>query len=815
MQRYICVHGHFYQPPRENPWLDVVELQESAAPFHDWNERISAECYGPNTASRILDQDRRIIDIVNNYSKISFNFGPTLLSWMENHQPEIYEQILQADALSQERFSGHGAAMAQVYNHMIMPLASTRDKYTQVIWGIEDFKKRFKRFPEGMWLPETAVDTETLEILAEWGIAFTLLSPHQAQRIRGLQDKEWVDVVDGSIDPTRAYVCRLPSGRSINLFFYDGAVSQDIAFGGLLESGETFAERLNGTFVEEREWPQLVHVATDGETYGHHHRLGDMALAYCLYHLEEQQLARITLYGEYLEWYPPEWVVEIKENTSWSCAHGVERWRDDCGCNSGMKPRWSQGWRKPLREAVDFLRDTLHPCYEQAAENLLIRPWEARNDYIHVLLDRSQDNMEAFLARNTNRTLNSDEQKKIFKLLEMQKNTMLSSTSCGWFFDEISGIETTQVLRYAARALQLAGDYLEQDLEEDFLSHLDRAHSNLPRFANGRQVYQAFVKPASLDFLFIGSHYALSSLFEEDLEDIHIYCYRAENIHYTDYQVGHLKLAVGQTRIVSRITWDEARLSFAAVYLGDHNANCGIREDMSDDSFEAMHQEIKSVFDLGDIPEIIRTMDHHFEHHSYTLWHLFKDEQQKVISEILRASLQEVQTIYRQTVEHHSHFLNFLTEIRAPLPRTLLVAAETVVNADLKKIFEQDLPDIEALDHLINEEVKRWDIQLDTSEIGFKASWKIDALMEQLADDSENVELLELIARLLEIIYPLQLDLNLWKSQNILFVLGQEQYPQQLEKAEQGEETATEWASQYRRLAEYLHVSPAAGRTEA
>ncbi len=806
MQCYICVHGHFYQPPRENPWLDEVELQESAAPFHDWNERISAECYGPNTASRILDQDRRIIDIVNNYSRISFNFGPTLLSWMEDHQPDIYEQILQADALSQERFSGHGAAMAQVYNHMIMPLATTRDKYTQVIWGIEDFKKRFKRFPEGMWLPETAVDIETLEILAEMGIAFTLLSPHQADQIRDPEAEDWQDVSDGSIDPTRAYVCRLPSGKSIALFFYDGPVSQDIAFGGLLDSGEVFAERLKGTFFSERDWPQLVHVATDGETYGHHHHLGDMALAYCLYHLEEMELARITLYGEYLDWFPPQWEVRIKENTSWSCAHGVERWRGDCGCNSGMKPRWSQSWRKPLREAVDFLRDSLHSLYEQEADGLLIRPWEARDDYIQVLLERTRENMEAFLARNTNRALSSEEQKKIFKLLEMQKNTMLSSTSCGWFFDEISGIETTQVMRYAARALQLARECTREDFEPDFLDFLDQARSNLPRFSSGREVYEAFVKPASLDFLFIGSHFALSSLFEEELEDIHIYCYRVENIRYTDYQVGHLKLAVGEIRIVSKITWDEARVSFAAVYLGDHNANCGIREGMDDEAFDRMHHELKAVFDLGDIPEIVRTMDQHFEHHSYTLWHLFKDEQQKVISEILRSSLQEVQTIYRQTVEHHSHFLNFLTEIRAPLPRTLMVAAETVVNADLKELLEQDIPDAEALERLIKEEVKRWDIQLDAAEIGYKASWKIEGLMERLAEDPHNIPLLEQIAGLLEILYPLQLELKLWKAQNILFHLGQEQYPRQAEKVEQGDAPASEWVKHFRRLAEYLQV---------
>ncbi|MFW6054509.1 MAG: DUF3536 domain-containing protein [Thermodesulfobacteriota bacterium] len=807
MQRYICVHGHFYQPPRENPWLEEVELQESASPFHDWNERISAECYGPNTASRILDQDRRIVDIVNNYSKISFNFGPTLLSWMEKHQPDIHDQIVEADALSREHFSGHGAAMAQVYNHMIMPLASTRDKYTQVIWGIEDFRHRFNRFPEGMWLPETAVNTESLEILAELGIVFTILSPYQAKRVKPLNEEDWEEVSGGNIDPTRAYLCRLPSGRSINLFFYDGFISQDIAFGGLLESGEDFAARLNNAFSAERDWSQLVHVATDGETYGHHHRLGDMALAYCLYHLEQKELARITIYGEYLELHPPKWEAQIAENSSWSCAHGVERWRDDCGCHSGMRPRWNQAWRKPLRQAVDFLSTSLDPLFEKEAGRFLRRPWQARDEYIQILLDRSPESMESFLSVHGKGPLIHDEKRKALKLLEMQRHTMLSSTSCGWFFDEISGIETTQVMRYAARALQLAGDCLGKDFEQDFLVFLDQAGSNLPRFRSGREVYQAFVKPASLDFLFIGSHYALSSLFEKELEDIHIYCYRAENLSYQSDQVGQLKLAVGRTRIVSEITWDETQVSFAAVYLGDHNANCGISEYMSDEAFDLMHREIKPVFELGDIPEIIRTMDKHFEDHSYTLWHLFKDEQQKVVKEILRSSLQEMLTAYRQIVDHHSHFLNFLTEIRAPLPIPLKVAAEVVINADLIDIFEQDLPDCEALERLIDDQLKKWDIEPEKAELGYKASWKINSLMEQLRREPDNGELLKLIKELLEITASLQLDLNLWKAQNSFFFLAQEQYPLQSDKAGHEDEQASRWLDLFQSLSEHLRIS--------
>ncbi|HET8916453.1 MAG TPA: glycoside hydrolase, partial [Candidatus Binatia bacterium] len=359
MKRYICIHGHFYQPPRENPWLESVELQDSAYPYHDWNERVTAECYAPNSVSRILDGDNQIIQLVNNYSKISFNFGPTLLAWLEAKAPDVYDAILEADRESQKNFSGHGSALAQVYNHMILPLANARDRRTQILWGIRDFQRRFKRLPEGMWLPETAVDIESLEILAELGIRFTILAPHQADRVRPIGGRVWHDVSGSRIDPTQAYEQRLPSGRKIALFFYDGPIARAVAFEGLLSSGEHLANRLVGAFDDGRNRPQLVHIATDGESYGHHHRFGDMALAYALNTIESNQLAQLTNYGEYLERHLPTHQVEIIEKTSWSCFHGIDRWWSNCGCNSGGRPGWNQEWRTPLRGALDTLRDSL------------------------------------------------------------------------------------------------------------------------------------------------------------------------------------------------------------------------------------------------------------------------------------------------------------------------------------------------------------------------------------------------------------------------------------------------------------------------
>ncbi len=808
MKRYICVHAHFYQPPRENPWLEEVELQDSAFPFHDWNERITSECYAPNTASRILDHDRRIVDIVNNYSKISFNFGPTLLSWLERHQPEIYQQIQKADQLSQELFSGHGSALAQVYNHMIMPLASNQDKYTQVIWGIRDFQYRFNRFPEGMWLPETAVDIDTLEILSEQGILFTILAPHQANRIRKIGTEEWEDVSNGSIDPTRAYFCKLPSGRSINIFFYDGPISQDIAFGGLLESGEAMAERLVGAFYEQREWPQLVNIATDGETYGHHHRMGDMALAYCLYRIKQYELAELTIYGEYLENHPPECEVEIIEDTSWSCFHGIERWRENCGCHSGLNPGWSQEWRRPLRNALDQLRDTLNPLFEEEAGKLLHNARKTRNEYINVILNRSNENIDNFLAQQSPKKLSDQEKVHLLKLLEMQRHAMLMYTSCGWFFDEISGIESTQILRYAARAIQLAEELFNTSLEKEFIKHLEQAPSNIRQLKNGKNVYYQFVKPASLDFLFVGSHYALSSLFEEELGNIHIYCYKAENEIYDQIRAGNMKLGIGRTRIISDITWDETKVSFAAVYLGDHNANCGIREHMDPQDFEQMQQEITEVFSLGDIPEIIRTMDKHFETHNYTLWHLFKDEQQKVLNEILQSSLEELETNFRQILDQHYTFMNFLTEVRAPLPKALSTVAETIINSDLREIFDQEDLDLEKLKRLIDD-ANRWDIPLNLKELGYKAGWKIDYLMEKLRDRPEEVSLLQQVEGALEILAPIGLDLNLWKAQNILFELIKKHFKYKQDKADKDDSQAQTFIALLNKLGEHLRVKVA------
>src|ERR1700722_8392438 len=412
--RYVCVHGHFYQPPRENPWLETVEIQDSAAPYHDWNDRITAECYAPNGASRITNKQNEIIRIMNNYARMSFNFGPTLLSWLADKAPRTYRMIVDADKVSAQHYSGHGSAIAQVYNHIIMPLASKRDALTQIRWGIADFEHRFHRRPEGMWLAETAVNRSVLDLMAQEGIKFTILAPVQCARVRRLDppagtaskpnldpvaaaaapaEEPWVQTPNANVDPTRPYLVKLDEGRSIAVFFYDGPTSRAIAFEGLLNSGENFANRLIADFhppsPEAPNAAQLSPVATDGESYGHHHKHGEMALSYAMHTIEDGQQARLTNYGEFLEKFPPTWQAEVVEDTSWSCAHGVERWRSNCGCNSGGKPGWNQEWRAPLREALDYLRDATAPLAEQLAQPLLKNLWVARDAYIQVILDRT------------------------------------------------------------------------------------------------------------------------------------------------------------------------------------------------------------------------------------------------------------------------------------------------------------------------------------------------------------------------------------------------------------------------------------------
>ncbi len=763
--RTVCIHGHFYQPPRENPWLEEVELQDSAAPYHDWNDRITAECYEPNTAARILDSRGRIQRIVSNYARISFNFGPTLLSWLQRHQRGTYEAILEADRLSRQRFSGHGSALAQAYNHLIMPLASRRDKQTQIRWGMVDFRHRFGRDPEGMWLPETAVDLESLELLAEAGIRFTLLAPHQAARVRRIGEERWQEVPSAGIDPRRAYLCPLPSGKSIALFFYDGPMAQEVAFGDLLRSGHALSARLLGTLGEGSE-PQLAHVATDGETYGHHHRFGEMALAYCLDQIEGDRKASLTIYGEYLERFPPAQEVEIREKTSWSCAHGVERWRSDCGCRIGGSRGGSQAWRAPLRETLDWLRDRLLPLYEKSMAPLLADPWKARDEYIEVILDRSPAKVEKFLRRQAGRELSPEESVRALRLLEMQRQALLMYTSCGWFFDDVSGIETVQVLGYASRALQLADEAAGVSLEAEFLTRLERAKSNFPKWTDGARVYRELVTPMRLDLPRVAAHHAIASEFAAGTHRDQMYCYRAENLYYEQVPAGRLKLSLGRVRVHSEVTWNEGDFSFAVLHLGGHHVTAGVRAFAGEEVFAAMSKEVRGAFERSDIPGVIRLLDRHFGEQIFSLWHLFKDEQRKILEQLMARSLEEIESLFEGVYQDHYPLLRFLREIRMPVPRTLALPVEQVVHSRMRRLLEdRSLHPVRLRE--VAEEVERLDIALERPLLGFLAGRQLSGQIEKLLKAPENLALLMTVNETLVTLTRLDLRPNLWRAQNL------------------------------------------------
>lgn len=807
--RYICIHGHFYQPPRENPWLEAVETQDSASPYHDWNERITAECYGPNASSRILDADERIVKIVNNYASISFNFGPTLLSWLEYREPDTYAAILDADRVSRERFAGHGSAMAQAYNHMILPLANARDQQTQVWWGIRDFEYRFGRKPEAMWLPETAVDVASLEALAAQGIVFTILEPHQALRWRKIGDDAWVEN-GGAIDPTMPYRCNLPSGRSIDIFFYDGAISRAVAFERLLARGENLAHRLLGAFVEGRAHPQLVNIATDGETYGHHHRYGDMALAYALDYIDEQKLSRIANYGQFLADTPPTHEVQIVERTAWSCDHSLGRWERDCGCSTGGDSGWNQQWRAPLRAALDWLRDQCIAIFETRGAELLRDPWGARDDYIEVVLDRSEDNVERFLARHAAGHDVSDTAKiTTLELLEMQRNAMLMYTSCGWFFNDLSGIETVQVLHYATRVIQLAEKVSGRGLENEFLERIASARSNLPQHGDARQIYERDAKPTQIDLRRVAAHYAVASLFDNFAHDDRVYCYRVQQTDFESFRAGRSRMAIGSITVTSLITREEARFEFAVIHLGETELTGGVRVATTEEQYEAMKRDLSDDLRLKGISTVIRVLDDHFAEPLLSIRALFRDEQRRILNVLCDATLSEAEGAFRQLHERYDPLTRFHAALGVPLPKVLRVAAEFDVNMQLRRMATAGELPLDEIESRLRE-ARDERVVLDETTL-MSLTRAVERAAAAVSQDPEDSELLERWKTLVEVVREADIDVDLRRPQNDYYQLKKSVRPVMAASAGNGSSSANRWLQDFDALGEKLTISPEAG----
>ena len=766
--RYVCVHGHFYQPPRENPSLEEIELQDSAYPYHDWNERITADCYAPNTTSRILDNEQRITRMVNNYSTISFNVGPTLLSWMEVHAAKTYSAILEADKISAQKFGGHGSAIAQAYNHMIMPLANRRDKVTQVKWGIADFQRRFQRAPEGMWLPETAVDIETLDIMAEQGLKFTILAPRQASRVRRFGSRSWKDISGDRVDPSRAYLVRLPSRRTINVFFYDGPISRAVAFEGLLNDGKVFANRLISGFSDTRDWPQLSHIATDGESYGHHHHYGEMALTAALDQIETNKLAELTDYGQFLERHPANHFVEIFPNTSWSCIHGIERWRSNCGCNSGGHPEWNQEWRAPLRAALDWLRDALAPVFESKAAALLKDPWRARDEYIRVILDRSDKSLAAYFGDHATHELNDDEKVAALKLLEMQRHAQLMYTSCGWFFDELSGIETVQVIQYARRAVRLGEQLNGGNLEAQFVEKLRDAKSNVAEHQDGAHIYEKWVMPAIADIPQVAAHYAISSLFESYTDRTGIYCYDVQREAFQSQTEGKMRLATGRARVSSRITREADTLDFGVLHMGDHNITCGIREASQDKDPRATSQQLFAAFGRADAPAVIRLLDEDFDDKLYSLRSLFRDEQRKILGLILRDTELDAAAAHRGIYQPHAQLMRFLIDLGVPVPKSFQTAAEITLNDQLLQALRNATLDRELVLNLLKEAASVR-VALDVPTLEYAMRKKVEQAAAAFAAEPSKIEVVKQLRGLLEFLDKLPFPVVIWEAQNLAY----------------------------------------------
>ena len=766
MTRYVCVHGHFYQPPRENPWLEAIEVQDSAYPYHDWNERVTDECYAANAASRILDATDRIVEIVNNYARISFDFGPTLLSWLERRAPDVYAAVLEADRESRERFSGHGSALAQAYNHVILPLASSRDRRTQVLWGLADFRHRFGRDPEGMWLPETAADVPSLEALAEAGIRFTILAPHQARAQRAIGAAEWTAVGSEGIDTTRAYRAPLPSGRAIDVFFYDAGIARDVAFGGLLHSGQQLAARLEGAAPETEDRPHLVNVATDGETYGHHHRHGDMALAYALRSLAAGGEAVLANYGEFLERFPPAAEVEIRENTSWSCAHGLERWRADCGCSMGSPPSWNQAWRAPLRRALDRLRDRVDPLYEREAAVLLSDPWRARDAYVEPILDRSPEALRRFFDAQSSHPLSEGERIRARKLLELERHAMLQYTSCGWFFNDLAGIETVQVLRYAGRVVQLAEELFGEAVEESFLRDLEEAASNRLEEGDGRRVYERHVRGKIVDLARVGGHYAVRSLFEPEAAEGRIYCWEVGREDYRIAESPPMKIGLGRARFTSDVTGESERLAFGALHLGDHNVHGGVVPAPGDQEWESLVEKVQHAFSRADVAEVLRLFQAGFGADTVSLKTMFRDDQRRVLRIVLESTREEAESALRRIHERHLPLMRFLADLGSPLPRVFRATGEFVVNAALRKALQSPLLDGAAIAAALDEAAGE-KLALDSEALEYALRQRLEGFARELEEQPEDFARLETLRRAVELGRRFPFSVRLWRVQNV------------------------------------------------
>lgn len=680
MQPFV-LHAHFYQPERLNPWTGALDPEPSAAPDRDWNERILRQCYRPNGSARIFDGSRRVEQIVNNYERLSFNFGPTLLTWMERHDPQTYARIVDGDWRSSVRL-GHGNAMAQAYNHMILPLANARDRRTQVLWGLADFRHRFTREAEGMWLPETACNREVVDTLIDAGVRFTVLAPYQADRVR-FAGGRW-QPAGGALDLGRAYrhAHSDGSGRHLAVFFYDGGLAQGMAFDPATADAGVLLERLQQA---RPAGGGLTSAALDGETFGHHHPFGELGLAYALFTAAERRGMAPTNYGAWLEANPPVDDVEVVagEGTAWSCAHGVGRWYRDCGCSTDSLPDWNQAWRTPLRQALDMVRDAAAAVFEERGAELLRDPWAARDRYIDVRLGRvgRAEFLDAVAVRN----LPDDRTVDLWTLLESQRNAMIMYTSCGWFFADISGIETVYVLRYAARALDLLGELGAPVPRDTVLDILATAPSNKPGVGTGADVWREQVDTAVVTPRRVAAHTALRGLVRQLPA-------RDETggsvVTLTDHrrdQRERLGLSTARMVVTSNGTGRRHDYFVAALHLGGLDFHGVVSEYPGAQAYAAAVTRLWEAFPTAPLARLLQLVNELIAGEEFGLGAALPEGRQEVVGAIFSELNERFTEQYARLFHDHRRELEMLTAAGYTLPRDLRAAAELTLSAELEQ----------------------------------------------------------------------------------------------------------------------------------
>ncbi len=804
----LCIHGHFYQPPRENPWLEIIELQRSASPYHDWNERITRECYGPNTRARLHAENGRITKLINNYEYMSFDFGPTLLSWLEIKHPWIYSQIIAADKASCKRYGGHGNALAHVYNHIIMPLASRRDKLTQIRWGLADFRHRFGRDAEGIWLAETAVDTETLELIADEGIKFTVLSPDQAAAIRpscpGTPDAEdiisgersghsgWTDVSGGRIDPTRPY--RVPlkgaSGRFIDVFFYDGPLSRSIAYEKILSSGDALLGRINSILENHKDGPRLLSIATDGESYGHHFKFGEMALSWLFEHIEKEGKIQLINFGAFLELHPPVYEVRIVERSSWSCAHGIERWRSDCGCSISGNKDINQRWRTPLRSGLEWLSGELAHIFTRRAGRLLKNPWGARDEYIGLMLDES--GRSAFFQRHSARPLSDDEKTDALCLLESQRMALYMFTSCGWFFDDISGIESRQILMYALRAIELVRRASPNDLEKGLMDFLIDAESNDPSSPNGAEILEKTVKPSKISPSLAAAHYAMLSLMDGTGSDKNPFSEMALPQRRNFYEQGGIKAALGEVEILEKRTGKTVSKRYFSLLKKDREFSCVIGG-VSAPDYELVNDEMERAF--SESPESLITVFSMMAEdvQYFSTEDLIPDAHLAVIDGMAGAFYDRVRRSLETSGETFDDLIKILHLFKEKPPSFLNDVARIMLSYRLSEILagnsdeeEIDLKDLFNLAAPLQPDPFRFGPQVTTSPVfkdiiaePFMKKIAEDFLVKNMKSFAETKKTVKIrnMMNFLNLAVSQGIELDLWECQNIFYDIHRSHSP--------------------------------------